>query len=149
MAREYERSLSVIEFSGAFFYVNRPKLIIVRSVYKKTTVGCYCAVPCVRSVSDSNRESLSFNEEVYLHRLSIVFLSKFSTTLRWDSWFTLTTDLMLYDATLRSTPRPDRLPSKSAARLSSISSSLQPATRLLIEVEWKCRSPKKWSKNQI
>lgn len=42
---------------------------------------------------------------------------------------------MLYDATLKSTPSPDRLPSKSAAKLSSMSSIRQPATRLLDDAD--------------
>ena len=65
------------ESSGAFLTPIDQNLLSWEVFIKRQQSAATVLFP-VRSVSDSNRGSLSFNEEVYLHRLSIVFLSKFS-----------------------------------------------------------------------
>lgn len=70
--------------SGAFLRQSTETYYREKCIKIKDTASAH--VFLVRSVSDSNRgvSSLS-NEEVYLHGLSILLLSKFSHTKRRDS----------------------------------------------------------------
>ena len=75
--------------------------------------------------------------------LSFIVSLGFETWIKLETNWLRKTDLMLYEATLKSTPRPERLPSKSAAKLSSMSSNRQPATRFELLIPWAARFFKK------